>query len=140
MSVKIKSLVAALVVSLTMLVTSCSKNEEEAVQQPKEQTVGVELKVPDTTWGVHIEDVYQVDSELWVVSKVEQQAGEVMGAAVVSTVKDEVVVPTEAQTIKHFVVGKTWDWANEEPYTFLTGTEEIQDKLTGATKLDVKRG
>ncbi len=31
--------------------------------------------------------------------------------------------------MKYFIIGKTWDWKNEEPYTFINDMKQIEKKV-----------
>ncbi len=83
-----------------------------------ERYVSLTLKVPDTTWSGRIEKVLGVGDELWVFSHLSQMEGQFC-LAVISEVKDEVLVCQDDKTIKHFVTGKTWGWENEEELNFV---------------------
>ena len=90
--------------------------------------ITVELAVPDTTWVVAIHEVYEVGDELYVISIVSQDSN-VMGAQVVSTVQDSLKLAAPDLPVKFFVIGKTWNWENEEPYTFIENLKPIQKEL-----------
>jgi len=98
-------------------------------QTNQSQVVSVSLKAPDATWRVHIGEVYDMGAELWCVATLSQKSG--MGAMMITTVKDQatVVVPGDPKPVKVFVLGKTWKWANDEPYRFLNNASEIAGEL-----------
>lgn len=93
------------------------------------QTVAVSLKAPDATWKVRIGEVYDMGTELWCVATLTQKPG--MGAMMITTVKDQAtfLVPGGQKPVKVFVVGKTWKWANDEPYRFLGNASEIAGEV-----------
>jgi hypothetical protein len=93
-----------------------------------EKNIVVRLTVPDTTWTVAIDEVYRVGDELWVISTVSQDP-DVMGAQVISTVQDSLRLTVPDLPVKHFVIGKTWNWKNEAPYTFIEDLKEIEREL-----------
>lgn len=99
--------------------------------------ITVKLTVPDSAWTIAIEEVHQVKNEVWVISKVSRDPN-VMGLQVLSTMRDTVKASVPDLPIKHFVVGKTWDWKNGEPYTFLKNLKSIEKDLKSA-KLLYKR-
>lgn len=102
--------------------------------QAAEREIQIEITVPDTTWAVGIDQVVQVDQEIWVVATLRQDPG-MMGAMVISTVKDSVKVEVEDLPVKYFVLGKTWNWENEEPYTFLKDLKRIKEPLGSGKRL-----
>jgi hypothetical protein len=100
-----------------------------AAQTNSTQVVKVSLKAPDATWNVRIADVYDMGTDLWCVATLFQKPG--MGAMVITTVSDQatVVVPGGPKPVKVLVLGKTWKWANDEPYRFLASPDEIAGDL-----------
>jgi hypothetical protein len=88
----------------------------------------VRVTVPDTTWTVAIEEVYEVGDELWVISAVSQNT-EIMGAQVISTVRDSLKLTAPDLPVQYYVTGKTWGWENEEPYTFIESLQSIEQEL-----------
>ena len=99
-----------------------------------EKEITVKLTVPDTAWTVAIEEVYNVESELWVISAVSQNP-DVMGAQVISTVQASVKMAAPDLPVKHFIIGKTWAWENTEPYTFITDLKPIEKELQAGKRL-----
>jgi hypothetical protein len=98
-----------------------------AVHADKKNIV-VSVTVPDTTWTVTIDAVYRMGDELWVISTVSNDP-DVMGAQVISTVQDSLHLTVPDSPVKHFIIGKTWHWKNEEPYTFIEDLKEIESEL-----------
>jgi hypothetical protein len=37
--------------------------------------------------------------------------------------------------VKYFVIGKTWNWENEEKYTFIKDLKEIEKDLAASKEL-----
>ena len=93
-----------------------------------EKEITVALTVPDTSWNISINEVYKVDSGLWVISTVFHKPG-MIGAQVISTVSDSVTIKAPDLPVKIFIIGKTWNWENDEPYTFISNLREIEKKL-----------
>ncbi|MFZ9937019.1 MAG: hypothetical protein ACO3JG_08135 [Luteolibacter sp.] len=94
----------------------------------------VELKVPDSAWTISIEEVYQVGNEVWVISRV-SRAPDVFGLQVISTIKDSLTLAIAELPVKHFIVDKTWNWKNEEPYTFIKDLKLIEKDLMSGKQL-----
>ena len=93
----------------------------------------VKLTVPDRAWKISIEEVYRVKDEIWVISLLERSP--MMAAQVISTVTDKVSLTAPDLPEKHFILGKTWNWENKEPYTFLKDRKEIETQLKTASLL-----
>jgi hypothetical protein len=52
-----------------------------------------------------------------------------MGAQVISTVQASLKLAAPDLPLRYFVVGKTWNWKNEEPYTFIENLKQIEKAL-----------
>ena len=98
----------------------------------QDSTVSVQLGVPDGGWKIRIEQVYQTPTHLLAVSKLERSPGPAI--QVISQVKDSVKVKTPKLPVRHYVLGKTWNWSNGKPesYAFLSGPNELPKKVAGA--------
>ena len=98
----------------------------------QDSTVSVQLGVPDGGWKIRIEQVYQTPTHLLAVSKLERSPGPAI--QVISQVKDSVKVKTPKLPVRHYVLGKTWNWSNGKPesYAFLSGPKELPKKVAGA--------
>lgn len=105
-----------------------------AQEQNENQTIEVKLMAPDTTWMLAIDEVYQVGQELWVIAGV-KQAGQAFGLTMITTLEDQITVKAPALPIKYFILGKTWGWANEEPYTFIKSRADITLALKNGKRL-----
>lgn len=106
-----------------------------AQEQPLEtQTIHLKLMVPDTTWMLGIDEVYQVGEELWVLASVKQMR-QAFGLMIISTVEDQVTIEAPHLPIKYYILGKTWGWENEESYTFIKSRTDIEPSLSQGKKL-----
>ena len=110
-----------IIMLLAVLVSAASKGEEK-------KEVTVTLRVPDAAWTIAIDEVRQVNGEIWVLSTVSRDPDR-MGAQVISTVKASVQLPVPDQPVKHFIIGKTWNWENEESCTFIRNRKSIEKDL-----------
>lgn len=97
-----------------------------------EKEITVTLTVPDAAYTIAIEEVHKVKNEIWVISKVSRDPN-IMGAQVISTIGDTVKASAPDLPMKHFVIGKTWGWKNEEPYTFTKNLKDIEKDLKSGT-------
>ena len=96
----------------------------------QESTVSVQLTVPDGGWKIRIDQVYQTPTHLLAVSKLERSPGPAI--QVISQVKDSVKVKAPKLPVRHYVLGKTWNWTNNLPYAFLSDPKELTKKVAGA--------
>ncbi len=94
------------------------------------QEISVILTVPDTAWSISIDEVFRVKDELWVIAILQRLP--LMAAQVISSAADRVKIDAPALPVKHFILGKTWQWQNEETYTFLKNRDEIAEQLKSA--------
>jgi hypothetical protein len=96
----------------------------------QESTVSVQLTVPDGGWKIRIDQVYQTPTHLLAVSKLERSPG--LAIQVISQAKASVKIKAPKLPVRHYVLGKTWNWPNKEPYTFLSDPKELPKKVAGA--------
>lgn len=94
-------------------------------------TITVALMVPDGAWKVTIEEVYEANGELLVISRVSRDPS-VMGIQMITTASDTVTVDCAQRPTRHYVLGKTWKWPNQEAITFMTDLEPISKELQSA--------
>jgi hypothetical protein len=52
-----------------------------------------------------------------------------MGAQVISTVQASLKLIAPDLPTKYFIIGKSWGWKNEEPYTFIKHLKQIENEL-----------
>jgi hypothetical protein len=96
----------------------------------QESTVSVQLTVPDGGWKIRIDQVYQTPTHLLAVSKLERSPG--LAIQVISQAKASVKIKAPKLPVRHYVLAKTWNWPNKEPYTFLSDPKELPKKVAGA--------
>lgn len=105
----------------------------QAAHAQPSHLIRVSLKVPDTAWKLKIEEVYTGDRALIVLAELRRPPGQ-LGALAITTTSDSVRLPVTPQPIRVFVLGKTWNWRNEEPYKFLAKRSEFDQVLKGQDK------
>ena len=113
----------------TILVFACLSFAGYSVHA-QESAVSVQVTVPDGGWKIRIVQVYQTSTHLLAVSKLERSPGPAI--QVISQVKDSVKIKATKLPVRHFVLGKTWNWTNKEPYAFLSDPKELSKKVAGA--------
>jgi len=100
----------------------CRSDEAAAPQQ-----VSLTIDAPDASWSLHIVEAHDVYGELWVLSRLQQRPGP--AAQVVTPVSDTRTVEGEVGKVRHFVVGKTWDWENRNDVTFVDSAAAFHRRL-----------
>ena len=119
-----------LIVTITALLINFTANAEE------KRTITVSLLSPSSGWSISIDEVYKVDKELWVIASLSNHPGP--GLQVITTVKDSIEITAEDLLLKHFVLGKTWNWENKEDMTFIKDRKDIAYDLAKGTRLYTK--
>ena len=138
-----KLLIVIVLITSILFLDGCRKRSSGAEAKKQEvglaelQAISVKLTVPDLGWIINIEEAYKIEGELWVISALHRSPG--MFGQQITTKSDTVKVPYSSLSVKHFVLGKTWGWQNEEPYVFLNSRDEIAEELESG-KLVFKNG
>ena len=106
--------------------------ETEPATIQEKQSLSIRLDTPDAGWAIEIEQVYRTNESLVVISQL-QHSGE-MAASVISTVSDNVSIPTTDKTlpVRHYILGKTWTWGTAPDYTFIESMDAFGTALNGA--------
>jgi hypothetical protein len=78
--------------------------------------------------SIAIDEVHRVGNELWIISTVSRNP-DLMGAQVISTVQASLKLAVPDLPMRYFIVGKTWNWKNEEPYIFIENLKQIEKAL-----------
>ena len=107
-----------------------AKEANHRTQQTKNITV--RLDTPDTGWRIEIEEVYQTSESLVIVSKLQHSTEN--ATSVISTVTDKIQIPDTANNlpIRHYIIGKTWDWGDSAEYNFIESMEAFGTALDNA--------
>lgn len=109
-------------------------NNRTVSATPVQKTITVEVMTPDGAWEVTIEEIRQVQKELWVFAKVSRPEGAV-GAMMQSAASDQVSGRFPDLPTKTFIVGKTWTWVNEESVQWLPSNTVALDKRRQGQRL-----
>jgi len=112
---------------------SLAETPSTLTDQPKQtKHISVRLDTPDAGWRVEINQIYQTNGSLVVISqlKYEQESA----ALVTSTVSDSVQIPEmeKALPIRHYILGKTWDWGSSSEYKFIESMDVFGTSLDNA--------
>lgn|GEM_PF-4449956 len=95
-----------------------------------QKTITVEVMTPDGAWELKIEEIRKVRNELWVFAKVERPAN-ALGALMRSAASDQIVERLPDLATKVYVVGKTWNWTNDESVTWLSKNDASERRRQG---------
>ena len=107
---------------LTLLLAATLRAEENPVR-----TITINCTVPSSGWTLEVDEVRRVGDELWVLSRLTKPEG--MALSVISTVKASVSLNAQDLPVKLFMTGKTWNWENDEPITFIKARADIATDL-----------
>ncbi len=95
------------------------------------QPVTVRLDTPDAGWNIAIEKIYRTRESLVVISKLSHSADS--AAQVITTVSDTAHIPaTKDLPIRHYILGKSWNWGKSPDYTFIDSMDAFGTALDGA--------
>ncbi len=102
-------------------------NDSTSPQGTRKITVRVDT--PDAGWQIAIEKIYRSSKSLVAISRLSRS--EEMAAQVITTVNDSVNIPADSEDlpVRHYILGKTWDWGESDAYTFINSMEEFGTAL-----------
>ena len=95
----------------------------------KKIVISLQVTVPTSGWDLSIQEVYQVEKELWVISRLSNKGG--IALQVISQVKDSVSIPASLSqgTVKYFVLGTRSNIKSKVPYQFLKDRKMLDKDL-----------
>jgi zinc protease len=98
--------------------------------------ITVRLDVPDAGWRVQIQSIHSTGESIIVYSQLSRDPDRAV-AQVISTVSDTVKLePSQAKLpVRHYIVGKTWDWGDTGEYRFIDSPEVIRQILQASDLL-----
>ena len=91
------------------------------------EKISIRMDTPDAGWAIAIESAYRSEDAIIAISRLTRTEG--MAAQVISTVTDSITFPRAGLPIKHFVIGKSWNWGDTGDYEFIQGLDEIEPHL-----------
>ncbi len=94
------------------------------------RNVEVAFTVPNPSYAVWITEIRKVGDEVWVRGEVTQRRGDPdrVWPAVISKVKASFSIRLPDLPLKYIITGKSWNWANEENYTFVDDLKAEEGK------------
>ena len=105
-----------------------AKETEAAMKQ-----ISIAVTVPDAGWQLRIERVLDRGDEVWVLAQLWRKPGP--AAQMIRQVKAEAPVAAPDKPVRVFVAGKTWSWANKEPYEFVASLNDVTQRARDARVL-----
>ncbi len=95
-------------------------------EDEEERTVSVEIEVPNDGYEVDIQEVYAVDGELWVISRVNPG----QGLEKKHRKADHVVINAPGDLdVRHFVIGDRPAGSHNSQYRFIDSKDALSKKL-----------
>lgn len=121
--------------SLVMSGSFVETQEPEAHHNPEQKSLSVSLDTPSTGWRVDIKEVYRTSESIVVISQLENK--EPAAATIISTVSDTAHIPAtdDALPVRHYILGKTWDWSPATDYTFIDSMDVFGAALDNAEQI-----
>lgn len=99
----------------------------------KERTITAEIEAPSAGYNLEIQDVYAVNNELWVVSRLEEENPSAPKTTV--RVSDRVVMNAPDIPVRQYIIGNRPEGSFNEQYTFIDSREQINSQLTSGKQL-----
>ncbi len=114
------------IVALCSLCTVALAGEGNDVKS--EKTIEIAIKVPTPSWSINIHDVRMDDTGYYVISRLSKADGFAM--QMIATARDVVKITGPDLPVRHhFVLGKTWNWENKEPVTFVDNEQALEKRI-----------
>lgn len=122
--------------------------EEQTVEVPyidvdvpgaerQERTITAEVEVPSGGYNLNIQDVYAVNNELWVISRLEETNQNATEA--ITRVSDRIVINAPNIPVRHYIIGERPSATFNEQYEFIGDRQQIRSQLE-AGRLLYERG
>jgi zinc protease len=114
--------------SSVKLVIAGSLHKVASPMNSPQNTVSVRLDTPNPGWRIQIEKIYRSGENLMVISRLSQS--EKIAAQVITAVADSAEIPNDLDLpIRHYIVGKTWNWGDTSNYTFIDSMDAFGTAL-----------
>ncbi|MFO8026559.1 MAG: pitrilysin family protein [Opitutales bacterium] len=107
------------------------RNLPSPMDASQNNTVSVRLDTPNPGWRIQIEKIYRSGENLVVISRLTQS--EKMAAQVITSVADSAEIPPDIDLpVRHYIIGKTWNWGDTGKYTYIDSMEAFDTALDEA--------
>jgi len=118
--------------------------EEQTVQVPyidvnvpgaqrEERTITAEVEVPSGGYNLSIQNVYAVNNELWVISRLEETNPN--APQVTTRVADRIVINAPNIPVRHYIMGERPSGVFNEQYEFVGNRQQILPQLEAGRQL-----
>lgn len=118
--------------------------EEQTVEVPyidvnvpgaerQERTITAEVEVPSGGYNLNIRDVYAVNNELWVISRLAETNPNAPRA--VTRVSDRIVINAPNIPVRHYIIGARPSGTFNEQYEFIGDRQQILSQLESGRQL-----
>lgn len=81
------------------------------------------VTVPEGGWHLRIERVFEFEKEIWILAQLQHTPGP--STQMIQTAQAALPAGLPAKTPRIFIAGKTWSWANPEPYEFVPALSAV---------------
>lgn len=99
----------------------------------EERTITAEVEVPSSGYNLSIQDVYAVNNELWIISRLEETNPNAPRAT--TRVSDRIVINAPNIPVRHYIVGARPSGVFNEQYEFVDNRQQILPQLEAGRKL-----
>ena len=99
-------------------------------EEETETSVAVEVEVPSSGYDVEIEEIYLIDNEYVVISRLEPPAEPANGE--INRVTDHAVITGPELDVRHIIIGQRPDRSYNNRYEFVDSRQAIGDLLLKA--------
>lgn len=94
------------------------------------RTIQVEFDAPATNYLLRIQEVYRLDDELWVISKVSTDPHDEQGGDAITRVSDQITIEADEDLqLVHWIVGKDWNWGDDTKSLRYANHADVKGKL-----------
>lgn len=120
--------------SKTRVIMAGSLEKKQTTDPIKSDPIRVTMDAPDAGWRIQIDQIYRTAGQLIVISNLTRTAE--TAAQVITAVSDSVNLPTPITLpVRHYILGKTWNWGDTGDYQFLKSIDEIKSVLVDAERI-----
>lgn len=125
----------------TFSLPACASQKTETSPPPNQSETIIEktleIQTPTAGWTLKPVDLYRMgDKEYWAIHQLTAPDG--MAAQVISSVSATIrfrhAGPGEPE-VKHFVLGKTWNWNANPEVNFIDSRDPLKDALADAERI-----
>ena len=126
-------MIKPLLIGCLLMLTSLSHADETSV-------LTVRLDTPHPGFSLRIEQVVLKDGVLHVLARVSPPAnqGDMMFPMVITEIQDSVTIPAAAAPQKVYLLGRTWNWGDEEVQV-IANEAAFGEQIQGGKALAITR-